>query len=489
MANLPYSVEKWRQHVATDPLEGHDLPSLNDSATAVSMAPSFCTGTGLDILTNYICPDIETADREVIFVTCFWATMSESRVRLCKALRTLSKEVVKKRAAASNATTVENVKIYICLSSVSLLQKLRHTESTAGYVYDSTEWNQKLKLPPPEEIPGVDLTVKSIFIRPFSVMHPKFVIVDRKFVWVPSCNVSWESWYEGAFRLKGRSIVEKFHKFWTEVWNPEAELPHWAASGGISTFPATTSVHLPPLTDPPAKSAVRLVKSFPDTPANRELQTLFLPSSHHQDLAFRPGISRLPRPAPRTPLNAFTKFLFANAESEIYMITPNLTAKPVMHALVQALERGVKVTTVTNTNLMVMEQLGTAGTTTARCLKSLMNSHKRVLWAWARAMKEIDTTDAKKPGKLTVREWKVANPRRGNLGGESAFVKSHLKLTVVDETVVLFGSGNMDRASWYTSQEVGVALYSAEVVKEILHEVLMRDVEKHSRTIYESHEV
>ncbi|KLJ07001.1 hypothetical protein EMPG_17500 [Blastomyces silverae] len=472
MANLPYSLAKWRQHVATDPLEGHDLSSLNDSATAASKEPSFCTGTGLDILSNYICPDIETADREVVFVTCFWATMSESRVRLCKTLRTLSKKVVKKRAAASpNTPTVENIKVYICLSSVSLLQKLRHTESTAGYVYDPTEWNEKLKLPTPEEIPGLDLTVKSIFIRPFSVMHPKFVI----------------SWYEGAFRLKGRSIVEKFHKFWTEVWNPEAQLPHGAAVGGISTFPATANVTLPPLKDPPAKSAGQLVKSFPNTPANRELQTLFLPSSHHQNPAFRPGIFRLPRSEPRTPLNAFTKFLFANAESEIYVITPNLTAKPVMHALVQALKRGVKVTIVTNMNLMVMEQLATSGTTTARCIKSLMNSHRRVLCAWA--MKETDTTDAAKPGKLTVREWKVATSRRYNLGGGSAFVKSHLKLTVVDERVVLLGSGNMDRASWYTSQEVGVALYSAEVAKELLHEVLMRDVGKYSRTIYESHEV
>ncbi|KAL2366733.1 hypothetical protein RJZ56_000318 [Blastomyces dermatitidis] len=487
MANLPYSVEKWRQHVATDPLEGHDLSSLNDSATAASMEPSFCTGTGLDILSNYICPDIETADREVVFVTCFWATVSESRVRLCEALRMLSKKIVKKRAAASpHTTTVENIKVYICLSSVSLLQKLRHTESTAGYVYNPTEWNEQLKLPIPQEIPGLDLTVKSIFIRPFSVMHPKFVIVDRKFVWLPSCNVSWESWYEGAFRLKGRSIVEKFHKFWTEVWNPDAQQPHGAAVGGISTFPATADVTLPPLKDPPAKSAGQLVKSFPNTPANRELHTLFLPSSHHQNPAFRPGIFRLPRSEPRTPLNAFTKFLFANAESEIYIITPNLTAKPVMHALVQALEQGVKVTVVTNMNLMVMEQLATSGTTTARCINSLMNSHRRVLCAWGK--KETDATDATKPGKLTVREWKVANSRRCNLGGGSAFVKSHLKLTVVDERVVLLGSGNMDRASWYTSQEVGVALYSAEVAKEILHEVLMRDVEKHSRTIYESFE-
>jgi len=35
----------------------------------------------------------------------------------------------------------------------------------------------------------------------------------------------------------------------------------------------------------------------------------------------------------------------------------------------------------------------------------------------------------------------------------------------VDGDVVVLGSGNMDRASWYTSQELGVALYGREVCK------------------------
>ena len=46
-------------------------------------------------------------------------------------------------------------------------------------------------------------------------------------------------------------------------------------------------------------------------------------------------------------------------------------------------------------------------------------------------------------------------------------VKSHLKMTVVDGEVVVLGSGNMDRASWYTSQEVGVAVFGREVVRMV----------------------
>jgi phosphatidylserine/phosphatidylglycerophosphate/cardiolipin synthase-like enzyme len=46
-------------------------------------------------------------------------------------------------------------------------------------------------------------------------------------------------------------------------------------------------------------------------------------------------------------------------------------------------------------------------------------------------------------------------------------VKSHLKLVVVDDKVTVLGSGNMDRASWFTSQELGVALLSKEVAENV----------------------
>ena len=39
--------------------------------------------------------------------------------------------------------------------------------------------------------------------------------------------------------------------------------------------------------------------------------------------------------------------------------------------------------------------------------------------------------------------------------------KIHIKLSVVDSAVVL-GSGNMDRASWFTSQELGILLRDSE---------------------------
>lgn len=64
---------------------------------------------------------------------------------------------------------------------------------------------------------------------------------------------------------------------------------------------------------------------------------------------------------------------------------------------------------------------------------------------------------------------------RGSHGG---LRKSHVKCTVVDGDgdggVVVLGSGNMDRASWFTSQELGVAIEDAAVVKDVWEQLEKR---------------
>ncbi len=44
---------------------------------------------------------------------------------------------------------------------------------------------------------------------------------------------------------------------------------------------------------------------------------------------------------------------------------------------------------------------------------------------------------------------------------------SHIKLTVVDGEYTVLGSGNMDRASWYTSQELGILFQDASMAKSV----------------------
>ena len=53
------------------------------------------------------------------------------------------------------------------------------------------------------------------------------------------------------------------------------------------------------------------------------------------------------------------------------------------------------------------------------------------------------------------------------MGQEGREVKCHIKCTIIDGKVMVLGSGNMDRASWYTSQELGIAVEDEEKVKEI----------------------
>lgn len=68
-----------------------------------------------------------------------------------------------------------------------------------------------------------------------------------------------------------------------------------------------------------------------------------------------------------------------------------------------------------------------------------------------------------KPGNLSIQYY---TPRiYGDQDKEP--VKSHLKLTIIDDEVTILGSGNMDRASWFTSQELGVAIIDSEFARNV----------------------
>ena len=130
-----------------------------------------------------------------------------------------------------------------------------------------------------------------------------------------------------------------------------------------------------------------------------------------------------------------------------------------MTALLEALRRGVDVHVVTNPNLMIIEQLLTAGTWTSRCVKKMIRRYQAI---------ELSENGVRR-GKLRVSHFKGLEPSQPQrqpdlemtrVGGEEP-VHSHIKLTIVDAEFTLLGSGNMDRASWYTSQELGILFHSA----------------------------
>lgn len=115
-------------------------------------------------------------------VTCFWAA-SRTRDALRDSLLRLSDNSIKRG---------KKVTVRINFSSSSLLQKLFHTTSPKGKTYAPSTWQSQLGLPAQHDLAGLDFEVKSSFFLPFSVWHPKFVIIDETEVFLPSCNVSWE---------------------------------------------------------------------------------------------------------------------------------------------------------------------------------------------------------------------------------------------------------------------------------------------------------
>ena len=127
----------------------------------------------------------------------------------------------------------------------------------------------------------------------------------------------------------------------------------------------------------------------------------------------------------------------------------------------------VDVNIVTSERLMILEQLFTAGTTTTRCIKKMVKKHRR--------MKKMsgsrdEEAGLRKIGNLVIEYFQPKPPVTS-----AEPLQSHLKLTIVDEEWVVLGSGNMDRASWYTSQELDVAFCDrkfARTVKESLDLVL-----------------
>lgn len=140
-------------------------------------------------------------------------------------------------------------------------------------------------------------------------------------------NILCQDWFEGCVNMTG-SIVEHFVSFWDSHWANATER-HPALISGLSIPQGSSHAHL------------------------ENIVCKFLPSPHHRNPDFR-----LPwqtcTPPPETPLNLELLAMFAAANKEIYLQTPNLTCAPVLNALVGALERGVAVDIVTSERLMIL---------------------------------------------------------------------------------------------------------------------------------------
>lgn len=442
------------------------------SLLTTSNIHSLWLGTGNRILETLL-PALESAETEVLFVTCYWA-QSDSLNRISDSLRKLS---ARNLETASSPRT----RVRICFSSSGVWQKLSHPQSRKGRIYSPAEWSGSLGLPGPEELRGIDLQVKSVFFLPISIVHPKFVVIDRKLAFLPSCNVSWEEWFEGCVVLSG-DVVGQFVKFWQEFWADGEEV------GGLSTNAGWEEVAHARLSSPSSTPSPALLAhlQFPTNNKSHanQTQTLFLPSPHHRNPSFRPLPFQSPPQPPPTPLNTFFLLAINSAKHKITLQTPNLTSQPAIDALLAALTRGVEVKITTSENLQRLEQVVTAGTTTGICVGGLVRGYRGLVEERKKGLeREREIEDALPAvGRLSVSYFQPASHHHSlpqvQAQDEEASQQhlhlspdepdqSHFKLTIIDGEVAVFGSGNLDRASWFTSQELGVAFFGKDFVGSV----------------------
>lgn len=417
---------------------------------------SFALGTGASLYSQKLLPAVLAANHEVILVTCYWA-----QSKTLSALSATLEELAQRRQQQQSTNTL---RVRVCFSSRSLLQKLFHTASPDGYVYPPATWTAKLGLPSPDVLAAgnMDLQVKSLFFLPFSVMHPKFLIVDRQRAFLPSCNISWEPWLEGCLEVSRQRAhddpVDGLLEFYRSVWDKDLDLSALLPDP-VKVSTEDYSRQIQAMIKSPADVSTKLIDIGIPSDAVE-----VLPSWHCRNPAFclRPWKDPVP---PQTPLNKALLKLFQEATAEVYIHTPNVTSAPVISAVLETLSHGVNVTIVTGRNMMMWEQLVTAGTTTAWCIRSLEKRYHRLLESGPNRARE--TTAGRQdfdieaqnisPGSLKIQYFK---PIAGSKSEEEP-VHDHLKLTIVDGKHTVLGSGNMDRASWFTSQELGILIHSA----------------------------
>ncbi|KAF4457357.1 hypothetical protein F53441_686 [Fusarium austroafricanum] len=364
-----------------------------DSLITTSLPKSLYVGTGHSIYTRALLPAILTAKHSVQLITCYWAA-SPSLDAICDTLEQLA-------IARVEANIKTRLRITIGFSSFGLFQKLFHPASRDGYVYDPSKWS-KLGLPDQQLLQnaGIDLTVKSIFFTPLSVMHPKFVIVDGKRAWVPSCNVSWERWFEGCVEVEG-AIVDRLLAFYDRVWGHDDELQRPPDSVDDIQIEQSMPSQL-------QANNVSATQSI-EFPTNGPVPTIFLPSPHHRNprFSFFPFLSQTN--PPMTPLNAALLTLFSNAQRRITVLTPNVTSWPVVESLLDALARGVDVQIRTSKGMMLIEQLVTSGTTTSWCLRKFIQRYNALV---NQPRPSDPEAQSPAPGKLEIFYYKQLDDRR-----------------------------------------------------------------------------
>jgi len=268
---------------------------------------------------------------------------------------------------------------------------------------------EEFELPSGDEVPNLDVQVKTFHKPVFGAIHSKLLIVDGHLLVTGSKNIDdffgfeYGAWLEGSIAMSARADF-------ADAWK-----------GDIG--------HAPP-------TAVT-------APRHGEVPLLYLPRVPNQNLF----IHHNDNPQDQAWLKAMEV-----AKRKIVIMSPNFTSRAAVEMTLAAVRRGIKVLMVTSfiyqdlLEFVYPANLGSDKFAVNRMYHELRNepvATKRLNVCWFLGKR----VQPPKPAKNEM---------------------AHVKFMAVDDEFVIFGSGNQDSQSWYHSREENVLVDDKKETKRIL---------------------
>ncbi|KAL1884518.1 hypothetical protein Plec18167_002108 [Paecilomyces lecythidis] len=489
-----------------NPLAGVVSPSLMGSRgvvplTIIAPLPDLC---------RHISNCIVRAEKEIFLGTNFWI-YSDASTLVTDAFRELS------RRAGERGEKVVVKMLYdrgnLKQASLGNREYSKPMMSDSVKVYDNHQrvsakeyTSAKVQLPPPEEIPNIDLELINYHRPMLGTFHCKFVIFDRRVALLQSSNIQDNDNLEMMIRVEG-PVVDSFYDMalisWHKSLNPplpmlgspasEATIPSFSREQSYTGSETEQTGPLPehttkdPHYDPDISSEAKRVNGTVEPrpgetrtqAVTRHLNTTIQPNTtgdapdSDQDIPMRPYVqhklhdpfpmamvNREPWGAPNhssvhTPQNAAFISAISNARRSIFIQTPNMNAEPILDPLLDAVRRGVIVTAYlclgyNDAGELLPFQNGTNEMIANRLYKSLATDEER--------------------SRLRIHYY-IGKDQTKPIHNSFKSRSCHVKLMIIDEKVAIQGNGNLDTQSFYHSQEINLLLDSPLICRDWLDQI------------------
>jgi len=484
-----------------DPLMGVVSPSLMGTSGAI---PLTVIGPLPDIC-RHMSNLIVRAEREVFLATNYWMDSDASRL-ITDALRELSK-----RSQARGQKAV--VKILYDRGNLKQIfnnhQKVQVKEFTG----------EAVRLPDPDEVPGIDLEVVNFHRPALGTFHSKYMVVDRKYGVLSSNNIQDNDNVEMMIALEG-PIVDSLYDVclisWYNSLNPPLPSHNTpAAQGGLPTF---NEDNFGKLFDSegkllvPERGEARNLKEVVAA-GNKERLPMHLPADPHYDDNVAGEITRMqsnlsPHENGESRMALINKHLnlakHDNREAtapeveennEMTPYIPHPVHKPFPMALVNRKPYGAPnhacvnvpqneawLSAVRNAKEWVFIQ--TPDLNAEPLLPEIIAAVKRGIEVTYWVCLGYNDAGELLPGQGGTNEMVADGLHKKLQGDEHKLLKigyyvakdqnkpvhnkfksrsCHIKLMVVDGHIGIQGNGNQDTQSWYHSQEVNVMIDSPTI--------------------------